>query len=96
VVKELAIADSHSNRVSSYIFKRPYGWKEVPIFKARTNEAHNHGCNWNGGDVQYSELETVLHREASSAIAIYCFGHQKTKFIDGLIDRTVIDITQLG
>jgi len=45
--------------------------------------------------VPYSELETVLHREASSAFAIYCFGPQKTQFISNLINRTVIDITQL-
>jgi len=37
----------------------------------------------------------LLHREVSSAVAIYCFGPQKTNFISGLIDRTV-DITQLG
>jgi len=36
------------------------------------------------------------HCEASSAVAIYCFGPQKTQFISGFIDRTVIDITQLG
>jgi len=41
------------------------------------NQAIGHGCNWNDGDVPYSELETVLHREVSSAVAIYCFGPQK-------------------
>jgi len=38
----------------------------------------------------------VVHREVSSAVAIYCFGPQKTNFNNGLMDRTVIDITQLG
>jgi len=38
----------------------------------------------------------VLVREASSAVAIYCFGPQKTQFICGLLDRIHIDITQLG
>jgi len=28
VVKELAVADPHINKVSSYLFKRPYGWKK--------------------------------------------------------------------
>jgi hypothetical protein len=37
VVKELAAVDSHSNRVSSYVFKRPYGWEEIPMFNARMN-----------------------------------------------------------
>ena len=96
VVKELAFVDSSNNRVSSYVFKRPYGWEEVPPFNARMNQAIDHGCNWNDGDVLYSELETVLRREASSAVAIYCFGPQKTQFISSLIERTVIDITQLG
>ena len=65
------------------------------MFNARMNQAIGHGCNRNDGD-PYSELETVLHREVISAVAIYCFGPQKTNFISGLIDRTVIDITQLG
>jgi len=55
------------------------------MFNARMNQAIDHGCNWNDGDVPYSELETVLHREVSSAIAIYCFGPQKTNFISGII-----------
>jgi hypothetical protein len=76
--------------------KKTYSWEDVPIFNARINEALDHGCNWNEGDVLYSELETVLHREASSAVAIYCFGPQKTHFVSSLIERTVIDITQLG
>lgn len=96
VVKELATVDYSRNRVSSYIFKRPYGWEAVSMFNARMNEAVDHGCNWNDGDIPYSELETVLHREASSAVAIYCYGPQKTKFISEIIQRTVIDITQLG
>jgi len=96
LVKELATVDSHRNRVSSYIFKKPYEWEEVPMFNAGINEAIDHGCDWNDGDVLYSELETVLHREASSAVVIYCFGPLKTQFIIGLFDRTVIDIIQLG
>ena len=64
------------------------------MFNARINEAIHHGCNWNDGDVLYSELETVLHREASPAVAIYCFGPLKTQFISGLLERTVIDIMQ--
>ena len=94
-VKDMAAVDFHSNSVVSYLFKRPYGWDEVPMFNVRINEAIDHGCNWNDGDVIYSELETVLHREASSAVAIYCFRPQKTQFISGFIDSRVIDITQL-
>jgi rRNA maturation protein Rpf1 len=71
VVKELVAVDSNSNRVSSYVFKRPYNWEDVPMLNARINHAIDHGCNWNDGDVLYSELETVLLREASSAVAIY-------------------------
>ena len=95
MVKELAAVGSQSNRVSSYIFKRPYGWEKVPMFKARINEAIDNGCNWNDGDVPYSELETLLHREASPAFAIYYYGPLKIKFISGLIDHRVIDISLL-
>jgi hypothetical protein len=96
VVQELAVADSRSNRVLSYVFKRSYGWEEIPMLNARINQAIRRGCNCNNGDVPYSELENVLHREVSSAVAIYCFGPQKTNYIRGLNDRTVINITQLG
>jgi len=44
----------------------------------------------------YIQSWTLLHREASSAVPIYCFRPHKTQFISGLIDRTVIDVTQLG
>jgi len=69
---------------------------KVPMFNARKNQAIGLGCKWNDGDFPHSELETVLHREVSSAVAIYSFGPQRTNFISSLIDRTVIDITQLG
>ena len=96
VVKELEVVDSSNNRVSSYVFKSPYGREEFPPFNARMNQAIDHGCNWNDSDVLYSELETVLRREASSTVPIYCFGPQKAQFISSLIERTVIDVTQLG
>jgi hypothetical protein len=38
----------------------------------------------------------LLQREVSSAVAMYCFGPQKTNIISSLIDRTIIDISQLG
>jgi hypothetical protein len=37
VVKELAAVDSHSNRVSSYVFKKPYSWEELSLFNVRMN-----------------------------------------------------------
>ena len=94
--KDLAAVDFQSNRVASYFFKRPYGYEELPMFKARINEAIDHGCNWNDGDVLYWELETVVHREASSAVAICCFGPLKTQYISGLIEHNVIGVNLLG
>ena len=61
-VKELAAVDSHSSRVSSYVFKGPYGWEGIPMLNAIMNEAIDHGCNWNDGDVLYSELQTGTSR----------------------------------
>jgi hypothetical protein len=46
------------------------------MFNARMNKATYHECNWNDGAIPYSELETLLLREASSAVATYCFGPQ--------------------
>jgi len=45
------------------------------VFNARMNQAIGYVCNWNDGYVPYSKLETVIHREVSSAVAIYCFEH---------------------
>jgi len=80
VVKELAAVDCHSNRVTSSVIKIPYAWEEVPMFTARMNDAIDNGFNWNDRDVLYSVLETVVHRAASSALAIYCFVPQKTNY----------------
>ena len=57
VFKELAAVDFQINRFSSYAFKRPYGWEELPMFNARMNQAIIHWCIWNDGGVLYSELE---------------------------------------
>jgi hypothetical protein len=62
VLKELTVVDYYSNRVSSYVFKRPYSWEEFPTLKTTMNRALDHGCNWNDGDVLYSELETASSR----------------------------------
>jgi hypothetical protein len=84
------------DRFSSYMFKKPYDWEGVPMFLRRLNAVANHGCNWDDGDILYSELENVLRRETSSAIAIYCFGYLKTDFIESLTGRTVIEISTLS
>ena len=78
VVKELATVDSHSNWASTYVFKRPYSWEGLSLFNVRMNESIDHGSNWNDGFVPYSELENVLHREASSAVPFYCSGPVET------------------
>jgi len=65
------------------------------MFNARMNQAIDQRCNWNDGDVLFLELVIVVYRGASSIIAIYCFGSQKTQFISELIEPTFIDITQL-
>jgi hypothetical protein len=52
-VKELAAVDFHTRRVSLYIFKRSYGWEELPQFNAGMNEVITHGCNWNDGDTVF-------------------------------------------
>jgi len=61
VGKEFPAVDFQSNRVASYLFKRPYGWEELPMFNARINVAIEQGCNLNDGDVLYSEPESVVH-----------------------------------
>jgi len=66
------------------------------LFIVRTNEAIDHGSNWNDGYLPYSEPETVVHRETSSAVAIYCFGPVITEFITSIINGPVTDITQIG
>ena len=49
VVNEMAVVETHSNRVTSYVFKSPYSREEVPALNARMNQAIDHGCNWNDG-----------------------------------------------
>jgi len=56
VIKELAVAEYQSNRVSSYMFKKPYLWEEELGFNARINCIIDHGYNWNDIDIFYPEL----------------------------------------
>jgi hypothetical protein len=73
VVKGLAVADSLGNRVSSYVFKRQYAWEQVPMFNARINKAMDHGCNWDDGDIVYSQLQiffTAKHYPLLQYIAL--------------------------
>ena len=78
------------------MFKRPYSWEDLTLFNVRLNEVIDDGCNWNDGFVPFSDLENIVHCEAPSPVAIYCFGPLETEFISSLIKGTVIDITQLG
>ena len=77
VVKELPTVDSHSDRVSSNVFKRPYSWEDLSLFNVRLNEAIVHGCNRDDGYAPYADLKNLVHCEASSAVALYCFGPLK-------------------
>jgi len=70
-----------------------YTLEEEPLFNGRIDKAIYHGYNQYNGNVPYSELKTVLHRNASSAVAVYCFGPVKTEFISSLTIRL---LTSLG
>ena len=59
------------------------------------NQTIEHANKWNDVYESYPYLENVLHREASSAVAIYSFGLQKTQIISGFIERKIVDFTQL-
>jgi hypothetical protein len=95
VVKELPVADCHSNRVASYVFKKPYTWDEVPAFNARLNNAIDHGCNWNDCDILYSVWKLLYIAKYHQLLQSIVSGI-KSSFIGNLIERTFIDITQLG
>ena len=60
------------------------------MFNARINQAVDHGCNCNYGDILYSEVENMLQREASSVVAIYCFGLHKSAFISNYITARLL------
>jgi hypothetical protein len=81
VVKELTVVDPHIDRVSSFKFKSPYALHELPSFVRRLNTGINNSCNWNDGDLPYSELKRVLRTETMSASALYCLGSHKAEFI---------------
>ena len=95
VVKDLASVDSHINRVSTYVLKRSQSWEKVPWFNARMNQAIDHECNYNDGDIVHSGLETVQYREALSAVALFCLKPQNVQFIRCFMDLTFIVITRL-
>ena len=72
------------------MFKSLCSWEDLLFFNDRLNEAIGHGCNSDDVYVPYSDLENVVHCEASSAVAIYCFGPLKTEFISCLINLRLL------
>jgi len=65
------------------------------MFDARMNQAIGHGCNWNDGDVAYSELKTATSRSIVCCCNLLVWTSEN-KPISCIIDRTVIDVSQLG
>ena len=84
LVEELTAVDSGGNSVCL----RDLTAGNLSLSNVRMNEAIDHGCKWNDDYIPYSELETVLHREASSAVSIYSFGPVKIEFISNPINRS--------
>lgn len=64
----------------------------MPGCNARINFATEHGCIWND-DILYSEMESIVNRAVSSAVAI-CFGPKNSEFISKL-SIAVMEINQL-
>jgi hypothetical protein len=95
VVKWSAVADCQTKRVSSFLFKNPCDWAELSSAHMKMNSELEHDSNWKEGCILYSEPKCLLQEAASSSIGIYCFGKGKISFISELLERTVIDVTQL-
>lgn len=96
ILKELCILECEfardgmcvDDKIHHYIFKPPFDWKHLNS-KSRTQalwlKCFHHGFSWNSGDIDYSEIETILHniltRETSTP-KVYVKGAEKVEWFN--------------
>jgi hypothetical protein len=86
IVKELAAADSHSNMVSSYVFKRPTVWRKYLCLTPEWTRLLTTGVT----------VMMVMYHIQNRRLCYIVRHHLHLQFISVLIDRKISDITQLG
>lgn len=89
VPREVGIVDLNLERLQSFNFLPPYSFvnlKEQPPFSP--------GAQWNGGYIPFSDMPKLLDHMTSQALALFGYGKEKCEYLENLLDRTVIDITQ--
>src|SRR5437868_1855871 len=100
VVKELAIVEAtNASGIQSWLFKEPYPETCLSKSTIKTNkwlENNLHAISWNDGDVEYSQLHSILHRYISPGSTVYAKGREKCQLIAEILSVRVINIESLG
>lgn len=99
IIKELAILSHQTLRVQHWIFKPPY--EESCIDSASRQikqwlEKNHHGLKWASGNIEYTRLKSILLVAVMHYNTLYVKGREKAQHLKNLLERHVIDLTDLG
>lgn len=95
IIKELVILDLNTNVPYSFVFKPPYNVKQCNLKSGRTNKwlSRNYHCiNWLEGDVEYSELNSIMGRFCKNFHIIYTTGNEKAAWISKYTTKPVVQL----
>ena len=97
VLKEAAFI--HDGEMTSFLFKPPYGWEELPPDIRRTNiflKRRYHGLAWDYGDLAYSHVRATLRQHMHGIVFVK--GVDKIRWLRELAggDFHIVDLHQFG
>lgn len=100
VIKELCVITVEDNPVTTRMtFRPPYNKNRLPPAIIRRNlwvSRHLHGLPWDLGEQLYSDMYQDLRRLTADAQTIYCKGEEKSKFLTGILARSVTELAAIG
>lgn len=92
--KEVAVLSVQKNIVGHWIVKPPHDFRQLREDIKNTNNyctTQIHGIEWFQGDISLKHLKYHLYQLTKSAKKIYARGVEKTKYLEAVICRRVIN-----
>lgn len=93
IAKEVAILSS-DGQVAHFVFYPPNGITPDANLKCYT-ELYIHGIPWDSGCLPYNDLKHVVKDLLQWDHKLYCKGLEKTKFLENLLQRPVVNMEDL-
>ena len=96
-VKELGYYTVDDGNYGVMTFQPPHAWQELS-FQEKRNAVwimnNMHHFSWSDGEISYNRLKTMLMLMCWDKHIIYCKGFEKSKYLETLIGKPVIDLDE--